>query len=54
MLPKYNSTNTYFEKHLRDCIWTTLAVNAIQKKFTDLHEMDEQIKNPLLIKTLLQ
>ena len=30
------------------------AVNAVQKKFVYLHEMGEQIKSLLLIKTLLQ
>ena len=30
------------------------TVNAIQKKFVYLHEMGEQIKSSLLIKTLLQ
>ena len=30
------------------------TVNVIQKKFVYLHEMGEQIKSSLLIKTLLQ
>ena len=45
------------------CLYTTArkvnnsnigAINAIQKKFVYLHEMGEQIKSSLIIKTLLQ
>ena len=52
ILPKTTVLNTtVLDKFNHSNIGT---VNAIQKKFVYLHEMGEQIKNSLFIKTLLQ
>ena len=45
------SLNTIVRKFNNSRIGT---VNAVQKKFVYLHEMGEQIKRSLKIKTLLQ